>query len=352
MHLEAARSQRRMMNDFIKKFADTHSPGQHILNPIPEEIVEDIPVISDFHAEITLTLPKVTVQAQDFGGSLTMPHYGYRRPSADYFNSNLMIHNFVIADITGGVNNIYFYDERAQGKDGNALCTLRIAYHLTKSESITVSLDILDNCVGQNKSNTTMMFCAMLSILFYETVVCIYLIPGHSHMVADRVVAWMKNSIRGKQVFHPDEFIKSCNNINSVKSVFLNHTTKNSHFFTGWDGLLGKYFKKLPTGLTQNYFFEFEKGAVTYRHLSGSPDSEAVHFPMCYTSNLDTLKNALTLELFGQQIDLCGQWIRLSYPSTKVSLYKQKNYLLCPRSIFQFLQQGLHIIQTFLKISK
>ena len=52
-----------------------------------------------------------------------MPHYGYRRPSADYFNSNLIVQNFVIADMTNGTNTIYFYDERAQGKDGNALCS-------------------------------------------------------------------------------------------------------------------------------------------------------------------------------------------------------------------------------------
>jgi len=52
--------------------------------------------------------PKVTVQAQDSGGSLTMPHYGYRCPSAHYFNSNLIVQNFVIAAITNGTNNIYF----------------------------------------------------------------------------------------------------------------------------------------------------------------------------------------------------------------------------------------------------
>jgi len=86
----------------------------------------------------------------------------YRRPSADYFNSNLIVQNFVIADKTNCTNNKYFYYERAQGKDGNALCSLRMAYHLTKSESTTISLDLLDNCVGQNKSNSTMMFCAML----------------------------------------------------------------------------------------------------------------------------------------------------------------------------------------------
>jgi len=61
--------------------------------------------------ELPVIIPKVTVRAQDFGGSLTTPNYGYRRPSADYFNSNLIVQNFVIADITNGTNNIYFYDE-------------------------------------------------------------------------------------------------------------------------------------------------------------------------------------------------------------------------------------------------
>jgi len=96
----------------------------------------------------------------------------------------LIVQNFVIADITNGTNNIYFYDERAQGKDGNALCSLRMKDNLTKSESTTISLDLLNNFVGQNKSNSTMMFCTMLSLLFYKKVVCLYLIPGHSHMIA------------------------------------------------------------------------------------------------------------------------------------------------------------------------
>jgi hypothetical protein len=228
-----------------------------------------------------------------------MPHYGYRRPSSDYYNSNLIVQNFVIADVTNGTNHIYFYDERGQGKDGNALSSLRIAYHLTKSENTTISLDILDNCVGQNKSNTTMMFCAMMSLLFYKKVACLFLIPGHSHMIADRVVAWLKNSIRGKQIFHPSDFVECSNAIKSVNASFLDHTGSNSNFFIGWDSFLGKYFKKLPSGFTQCYFFEFENGSVTYRHLCNTPDSEAFHFTLCNTSNLAIIKNAIAMELFG-----------------------------------------------------
>ena len=74
----------------------------------------------ELHSEL------VQLQAEDYGGGIALPHYGYRRPSVDYFNSNLMTYNFVIADITTGQNNVFFYDERGQGKGADALCSLRL----------------------------------------------------------------------------------------------------------------------------------------------------------------------------------------------------------------------------------
>jgi hypothetical protein len=58
-----------------------------------------------------------------------MPLYGYQCPSTNYFNSYLMVQNFVIADVTNGTIDIYFYNLRAERKDGSALCSLRMAYH-------------------------------------------------------------------------------------------------------------------------------------------------------------------------------------------------------------------------------
>jgi hypothetical protein len=43
VHLDAARSQRRMMNEFIEIFLQQHGSDQSILNPIPE-LIEDSPV--------------------------------------------------------------------------------------------------------------------------------------------------------------------------------------------------------------------------------------------------------------------------------------------------------------------
>ena len=114
------------------------------------------------------------MQAEDFGGGLALPHYGFRRPSADYFNSNLILHNFVIADITKGESNVFFYDERGQGKGADALCSMRMRFHLKRFRRFkengiepALSMSLLDNCVGQNKSQVVMQFFCLLSIIFY-----------------------------------------------------------------------------------------------------------------------------------------------------------------------------------------
>jgi hypothetical protein len=61
-----------------------------------------------------------------------MLHYGHLRPSADYFNSNFMVSNFLVIDLTNNNINVFFYDERAQGKDVDALFSLQFTYHLEK----------------------------------------------------------------------------------------------------------------------------------------------------------------------------------------------------------------------------
>jgi hypothetical protein len=74
--------------------------------------------------------PAVMVKAEDFGGGVTMPHYGFRPPSPDYYSSNPIIQNFVIANINDHVNNVWLRDERAQDKDENCMCSLGMRYHL------------------------------------------------------------------------------------------------------------------------------------------------------------------------------------------------------------------------------
>ena len=54
----------------------------------------------------------VRVLTEDCGGNLALPHYGFSRPSSDYYNSNLMLHSFIQCDIASGINHIAYFDER------------------------------------------------------------------------------------------------------------------------------------------------------------------------------------------------------------------------------------------------
>ncbi|KAF1781634.1 hypothetical protein GQ600_1583 [Phytophthora cactorum] len=107
MHLHAASDQRRAMSAFVKEYVPVHSPLQSLLaEVIPDHL--ETPIERPDHQ---MTMPFIQIQIEDFGGSLPLPVFGNRRPSADYFNSNLMLHNFVIADISRGVNDVFLYDE-------------------------------------------------------------------------------------------------------------------------------------------------------------------------------------------------------------------------------------------------
>lgn len=69
-----------------------------------------------------------------------------------------------------------------------------------------VSISILDNCVGQNKSQLMMKFFPLLSVCFYDTVATLYLLPGHSHMMADRATAHAKGALKMENIYHPNDW--------------------------------------------------------------------------------------------------------------------------------------------------
>ena len=247
----------------------------------------------------------VQLQAEDYGGGIALPHYGYRRPSADYFNSNLMTYNFVIADISAGVNNVFMYEEREQGKGADAVCSLRMRWHLRKLLSYEkigkvpkLSLSLLDNCVGQNKSQCTMMFAALLSILLYETVALLYFLPGHTHMIPDRVVGYCKRSIKGLNLYTLDQITQQCNKVANVNTEHLRGQDYGGPFRVGWLTKLSKYFKKLPDGYTNNQFFEFRGGFCTFRKLATTQDEDAVTVRICDQTPL--LKERLLRDFFGR----------------------------------------------------
>ena len=95
----------------------------------------------------------------------------------------------------------------------------------------------------------TIIFNVFLSLVFYERVVLLYLIPGHSHMIADQVVARNRGEIRGKNLYHPNQIASLCSETDCVEAEFLDHSKPFVPFFTEWENLLGKYFKNCQLSL-------------------------------------------------------------------------------------------------------
>lgn len=167
--------------------------------------------------------PVVRMQCEDYGGNFCLPWYGAKRPGVDYYLSNLSIYMFVISNLTMGRNFVYFYDERAMGENGDALCSLRFIYHMRlyiearTSKNMTKSPGtlylVMDNCVGQNKSQVVLMFMSFLSMTFYKRVVCHYLVSGHSHMCPDRVVSHAKRSRGVNDIYDPMDFVEKMNKV-------------------------------------------------------------------------------------------------------------------------------------------
>jgi hypothetical protein len=218
-----------------------------------------------------------------------------------------MMQNFIIFDITANRNNVLIYDERGQGKGTDALCSFHLLFHLQLRQeradrSPKMLLLILDNCVGQNKSKVVFMFYALLSLLFYDKVALLFLIPGHSHNQVDRVVAWCRNKMHAQNLYTPSAIVSELNAIKSVSVEFLDHQSSRRPFFGDLTSLMKKYYKSMPSNYTGNYFFEIDQGIVSMRHLVSTPDNEAVQFSMLLPENIDSVRQAILFDLFGNGV--------------------------------------------------
>ena len=244
---------------------------------------------------------RIQIQCEDFGQVIPLLWYKFERPGLDYFTSSLMPQNFVIADRSHNLNDVFLYDERLQGKDGDAMCNLRFLYHsgLLKTRGLDampkILVSIMDNCVDQNKSQCTMMFFMWLLTWLYDRILLVFLILGHSHMAADRVVSWSKRSLQGRNLFNGKHIAECIDGVKNVSASYLDHANNHRPFFSGWKSIFSKYFKPLPGGYTENYVFEFFQGVCHIRPHVNSPGYNHI---FCEEKNLVRFKNSSLNDIF------------------------------------------------------
>jgi hypothetical protein len=233
------------MSSFVKEFVKLHILNQ----PVPCTIILDkydndrAHDVGDINMTPTTVTPMIQIQIKDFGGSFAMPHYGHSQPLADYFNSNLMVLKFVVANLTNDNANMLFYDKRTQGKDADVMCNLWFTYHSNKFKMTPkILVVILNNCVGYNKLQLDMQFIALLFVMFYIKIVLIYLILGHSHNIANRIVVWCCNAMKGKNFYTPIAIVEAINQVKGVNAKFIDHCDSQHPYYVGWDQILKKHF--------------------------------------------------------------------------------------------------------------
>ncbi|EEY67291.1 uncharacterized protein PITG_04284 [Phytophthora infestans T30-4] len=113
----------------------------------------------------------------------------------------------------------------------------------------------------------------MLSVVFlYKKVVLCFLLPGHSHNIAYRVIAWCRRVTRKMNLYDPLLLVEEVNN---------------------------KYFISPPSGYTSNYLFEIDQGVCTARKTVNAPDSETCTYVMINPNSLDEIRNTFITELLG-----------------------------------------------------
>jgi hypothetical protein len=331
-HIDFAKEHRRCMQlmklyiserstEFIEGVAMNHGLLLDFIPEFNDENVDDVFKRIDLPS---ISKP-VLLEMQDFGGNLTQPCYAFLRPSIDYYTSNLLLHMFVVADCTNAINKVYLYDERAMGKGADALCSLRwFRYHtllLSYKEKGIMSefpkylFIVMDNNVGQNKSKAVMSFFALLSILFpFKRIVLLYLVSGHSHMAPDRVVSWVKASLKqvgqvdadvdDGNLYLPSHFVTKMNAVKSVEAEYLDFKDPNRPLYCEWKSCMNEFLRNIPDGLkyTSNHLFEFCDGKVMMKASISSENIVEHHF--CSYDSLPVVRRGLLNKIIGTGLTL------------------------------------------------
>ena len=178
-----------------------------------------------------------------------------------------------------------------------------------------------------------MMFFAMMLVILYRKVVLIYLIPGHSHNQADRVVAWCRNVMRSKNFYTPMDIVNIAIEIKSI-----DHCDSHRPFYIGWDTILPKIFKNLPSHYAFNCLFEFDEGHLSIKHLSSTPDTDVAHIQLIKKENFEISRISILRYIFGSRVDTIEEVVnkshRIHLPTIDVFVLSSKKLALLLKKYF------------------
>ena len=260
-----------------------------------------------------------------------------------------------VVDCASGHCHIFYYDERQAGKDGNCVSSLRWLntkqFIIETKENLPSSeCKILDNCVGQNKSNTTHKFSMLISlILFRDGVTDLYFRVGHSHNASDMKTSHAKKALAKKNLYTPQAIVSE---VNKVKGVSAEVVDDRDRVFFDWKVFLDKHFPNMDAGFTSYYIFEFKNGVVHYKEVNSDGGIEIVKSKV-FCADPERTRKIILRELFNLSstsnvVEICQAKPRLPpLPGKRISQKKVESmktlYQEIPRSSRWFYPEGTNI---------
>ena len=167
-------------------------------------------------AEQGYKLPKIMVQNADNTSMVVCMDLQQALPTPKvstgiaFYKRKMWTYNFNIHDYKTGRAYMFVWDEVTAKRGAIEICSCINKFINTFVPLQVKKLHIFsDNCSGQNKNFTLLMFyLSLIHSVRFEEITHTYFRPGHTYMAADRDFALIeKNLRRVNYVFTPDEHI-------------------------------------------------------------------------------------------------------------------------------------------------
>ncbi len=201
--------------------------------------------------------------------SLAIPQFADQTQEMYYFSLR-NIHLFNVRDDGAQMQHTYLYDE-GEGRNG-ANYAIALLFHCLRhrtpeAAAITMHLHA-DNCCGQNKNNPVMQFFVFLvSRGLLSHVEMKFFIKGHTHCSIDGGHGMIKKTWRTRDVFTIAQAAEVVEDASPTAGVHTATIVTADDFFD-WEGLLSRYFGKLPNILSFQQFAmdASHPGQLRHRH--------------------------------------------------------------------------------------
>ncbi|XP_065210875.1 uncharacterized protein LOC135843676 [Planococcus citri] len=154
------------------------------------ELVENFRVIKRGYAKLAQEIDsEVTVLTFDFMQNLPIPNI---QTNDVFYRSQVWVYNFGVHNLGDNSSSMYVFDENNGAKGSNNVTSM--LFHAIRDLPYRELILMADNCPGQNKNRTMVLFLYMIVHFFHMVpqVTIIFPVRGHTYLPNDADFALIK----------------------------------------------------------------------------------------------------------------------------------------------------------------